>query len=292
MHAARTDGRRALRAAPGALRARIEDNIAAHGLAYPWWVPLTSTLGQLTCVVIALFLRDAVWPPEALVLTAVMDVPAAGAPARRPGAGWWLLGALVLTPALILGCAAAVEFVKLHGAEDAAGDQQIDAISFTEDEVRELHTQRWDALQTELIGLRGSIAEDGWDPAFSQVPGISRYEDPPSMYAIELEWSVSVPANTPGATREAFVKEFAADGWTLDADPVGTVSGTTTDGAHVQVDIYAPDSRTGDVKIRIRAESAKYWTERVPVAWVSISWEGNDPLDFRYDEWPKLRAAG
>ncbi|HEX2895289.1 MAG TPA: histidine kinase [Marmoricola sp.] len=73
MYAARTDGgSEALRAAPGVLRARIEANIAAHGLAYPWWVPLTSTLGQLACVVIALFLRHAVWPPQLIVLAVVL----------------------------------------------------------------------------------------------------------------------------------------------------------------------------------------------------------------------------
>ncbi|RNM12508.1 sensor histidine kinase [Nocardioides pocheonensis] len=77
MYAAPTDGRTdrwagALRGAPALLRARIEANIAAHGLAYPWWVPLISTLGQLTCVVIALVLRDAVWPVDLLVLTGVL----------------------------------------------------------------------------------------------------------------------------------------------------------------------------------------------------------------------------
>src|SRR5690349_11509983 len=81
MYAAPTDGRTdrwadrwagALREAPALLRARIEANIAAHGLAYPWWVPLISTLGQLTCVVIALFLRDAVWPVHVLGLTLLL----------------------------------------------------------------------------------------------------------------------------------------------------------------------------------------------------------------------------
>ena len=73
MYAPRTDGRTGPIGSGAALvRARIEDNIARHGLAYPWWVPVVSTIGQLTCVVVALALRDEVWPPGALCLTAVL----------------------------------------------------------------------------------------------------------------------------------------------------------------------------------------------------------------------------
>src|SRR5512139_1508836 len=73
MYASRTDGRTGpLRLAATLVRARIEDNIARHGLAYPWWVPLVSTLGQVTCIVVALALRDEVWPPGALWLTALL----------------------------------------------------------------------------------------------------------------------------------------------------------------------------------------------------------------------------
>jgi len=73
MHAPRTDGRlRSLRAGPAALRNRIEDNISRHGLAYPWWVPVIAFLGQATCVVVALALRDALVPPELIVLAAVL----------------------------------------------------------------------------------------------------------------------------------------------------------------------------------------------------------------------------
>jgi len=73
MYAPRTAGwARALRAVPGVLRARVEANIAAHGLAYPWWVPLVSTLGQALCVVVALVLRQAYWPPDPMVLTIVL----------------------------------------------------------------------------------------------------------------------------------------------------------------------------------------------------------------------------
>lgn len=73
MYAARTPGwARLVRSVPGLVRGRIEDNIARHGLAYPWWVPLLSTLGQITCVVVALALRDAVWTPDLLSLSLVV----------------------------------------------------------------------------------------------------------------------------------------------------------------------------------------------------------------------------
>jgi signal transduction histidine kinase len=73
MYAPRTPGwARAVTAVPERLRARVEANIAAHGLAYPWWVPITSTLGQLACVVAALAMRDAAWPPAPVAFTVVL----------------------------------------------------------------------------------------------------------------------------------------------------------------------------------------------------------------------------
>jgi signal transduction histidine kinase len=69
MYAPRAAGwARDLRAVPVQLRGRIEDNCAKQGLAYPWWVPVMSVLGQAACVVTALALRDA-WPPQLLWLT-------------------------------------------------------------------------------------------------------------------------------------------------------------------------------------------------------------------------------
>ncbi len=73
MYAPRTDGwARALTAVPERLRARVEANIAAHGLAYPWWVAIVSTLGQVLCVVVGLALRDRLWPPDLLAVTIVL----------------------------------------------------------------------------------------------------------------------------------------------------------------------------------------------------------------------------
>lgn len=73
MYAPRSDGWvQALRAGPGLLRARIEENIARHGLAYPWWVPVVSILGQAACVVVGLTLRDAWSPLQPITLTVVL----------------------------------------------------------------------------------------------------------------------------------------------------------------------------------------------------------------------------
>ncbi|MBW8751176.1 MAG: hypothetical protein JF565_07080 [Propionibacteriales bacterium] len=73
MYAPRTDGwAPALRALPELVRARVEANIAAKGLAYPWWVPLVSTVGQISCVIAALAMRDALWAPQPIALTAVL----------------------------------------------------------------------------------------------------------------------------------------------------------------------------------------------------------------------------
>lgn len=61
-------------AGPGWLRTRIEEHIDAHGLAYPWWIPVVAILGQVGAVGIALSLRDALWPvqPETAALVLVV----------------------------------------------------------------------------------------------------------------------------------------------------------------------------------------------------------------------------
>jgi signal transduction histidine kinase len=53
---------------PGWLRTRIEEHVEAHGLAYPWWIPVISISGQAAAVVVSLSLRDAIWPPSLIVL--------------------------------------------------------------------------------------------------------------------------------------------------------------------------------------------------------------------------------
>lgn len=82
----------------GKLRQRIEANCLAHGLLYPWWVPLAGFTGQVTVVVIALFLRDALWTPQPITLALALVLVA---PFVQLGLGRWLpwpldaLGAVV-----------------------------------------------------------------------------------------------------------------------------------------------------------------------------------------------------
>ncbi len=66
-----------LLAAPAALRARIEENIAAKGLVYPWWIPLIAGVGLTACLLVSLERRDMLWPPGMLLLTlGLVTVPA------------------------------------------------------------------------------------------------------------------------------------------------------------------------------------------------------------------------
>lgn len=57
---------------PGWLRTRIEEHIDAHGLAYPWWIPVVAIGGQIGAVVISLSLRDALWPVQWVTLSIVL----------------------------------------------------------------------------------------------------------------------------------------------------------------------------------------------------------------------------
>lgn len=71
----------------GRLRQRIEANCLAHGLLYPWWVPVAGFTGQITVVVIALWLRDALWTPEPVTLALALVLVA---PFVQLGLGRWL----------------------------------------------------------------------------------------------------------------------------------------------------------------------------------------------------------
>ncbi len=57
---------------PGWLRTRIEEHIDAHGLAYPWWIPVVAIAGQVGAVVISLSLREALWTPQWVTLTILL----------------------------------------------------------------------------------------------------------------------------------------------------------------------------------------------------------------------------
>jgi len=53
------------------LKLRIEETIAEHGLIYPWWIPILSGIGQVTAVIAALSLRDALLPPNLLAVAVI-----------------------------------------------------------------------------------------------------------------------------------------------------------------------------------------------------------------------------
>jgi len=80
-----------------AVRERIEAKCLPRGILYPWWVPVVSFGGQLACVVMALFLRDALWTPDPLLLTIPLVLVA---PVVQLGFGRWLPWWLDSLPAL------------------------------------------------------------------------------------------------------------------------------------------------------------------------------------------------
>jgi signal transduction histidine kinase len=80
------------------LHVRIEEHCRMRGILYPWWVPVIGFSGQLTCVAMALFLRDALWTPSLLVLTIPLVLVA---PVVQLGFGRWLPWWLDSLPALV-----------------------------------------------------------------------------------------------------------------------------------------------------------------------------------------------
>ncbi|GAA3535591.1 sensor histidine kinase [Nocardioides daeguensis] len=86
------------------LRAGIESNLERHQIPYPWWVPLASHLGQVVSVVVALVLRDALWPLDPLLVCVplVMVSPLIQFTTHR-WVPWWADSAgSVLAAALLL----------------------------------------------------------------------------------------------------------------------------------------------------------------------------------------------
>ncbi|WP_460849907.1 sensor histidine kinase [Nocardioides ultimimeridianus] len=66
---------------------RIETHCLAHGISYPWYVPVLTSVATFVCAVVALSMRDALWPLNPLSVVLVL-VPAAGA--IQLGFGVWL----------------------------------------------------------------------------------------------------------------------------------------------------------------------------------------------------------
>ncbi|MBO9522215.1 MAG: hypothetical protein J7518_11815 [Nocardioidaceae bacterium] len=58
------------------LRLLIEENMARHGLVYPWWIPILSMVGLVGATTVSLTMRDWLWPPYvAAGLLALVLVP-------------------------------------------------------------------------------------------------------------------------------------------------------------------------------------------------------------------------
>lgn len=86
------------------LRAGIESNLERHQVLYPWWVPLTSHLGQVACVLVSLALRDALWPldPLLICLPLVMVSPLVQFMTHR-WLPWWMdIAGSVMAASLLL----------------------------------------------------------------------------------------------------------------------------------------------------------------------------------------------
>ncbi|MCR1785238.1 hypothetical protein KVF89_22050 [Nocardioides carbamazepini] len=86
------------------LRAGIEANLDRHQILYPWWVPLASHLGQVASVLVALVLRDALWPLDPLLICVplVMVTPLVQFTTNR-WLPWWVdISGSVLAAVLLL----------------------------------------------------------------------------------------------------------------------------------------------------------------------------------------------
>lgn len=60
----------------GRLRTLIEENVAAHGLIYPWWIPVLSMIGLVSFTLVSLGIREQLWPPLVTAgLLALVTVP-------------------------------------------------------------------------------------------------------------------------------------------------------------------------------------------------------------------------
>lgn len=226
----------------------------------------------------------------ALITAGVATPPTAASATNtggvKRGAGWGLVGALFLTPVVIVGAAGLIEVVSLHGPEDAAGNQQADVMSLDADAVRELHQSRWDELQAQLVDLRGSIAEDGWDASGSSGPDDYAYRERPDMYHVAIEWSLIVDADDPAASMTWLADRATEAGWTLAEDPLPEgFSATSSTGAKFQAYRFPATDTANGTKIVIRAQSADYWMEKTAVTWASLDTDGPR---YRYDEWPAL----
>ena len=206
--------------------------------------------------------------------------------------GGALVLAVLVTPALILGVAGATEYAAMHGAQDAAGNQQIDVANLTEAEIRQLHESRWDALQEQLVPLRESVAESGWGPYASMVVDSlgSPHSAEPPQYVIQTEWAVGMDTADGPSALNRLRDALAENGWSLKpSDDSDQLHATRADGETLAVYAWPSADDPTQLTIWLDARSAAYWSEGVEVEWQSLNQDGDESADYRYDEWPELQ---
>jgi signal transduction histidine kinase len=87
----------------GTFRTRIETKGPAHGLAYPWWIPVFSSGGQIAAVCAAAAQRDIVVPPQpALLAAGLVVLPNLAQYVRKEWVPWWLIALCGLTAVIWL----------------------------------------------------------------------------------------------------------------------------------------------------------------------------------------------
>ena len=95
---------------------RIEEKEHAHGMAFPWWIPLFSIAGHTGAILFALWQRDQLTPVYVLAVLALVPVPLTVQLLIDPWVPWW---------PTFLGCIAAASLVLAlpltghTGAQDA-----------------------------------------------------------------------------------------------------------------------------------------------------------------------------
>ena len=78
---------------------------------------------------------------------------------RRISVAW---ASVVAPPVIVVLTLGTLYAGNIFNAQDAAGNSQYDMKRLSVAETRELHNQRWDSLQEELVPLRGAISGTGW----------------------------------------------------------------------------------------------------------------------------------
>lgn len=79
-------------------RTRVETKGLPHGLAYPWWIPTFSSVGQIAAVCAAVAQRDIVVPPQPALLAVLLVVlPHLVQYVHREWVPWWLTALSELT---------------------------------------------------------------------------------------------------------------------------------------------------------------------------------------------------